>query len=120
MNINKGVVRINKNVEDKEPIIVIKKASYDLPCENILFAGFEDIIVSGESGIEKNVKGIVLKKEFEIDKVIINVNKSIKSWLINNFKAIIVTKFMCKEGTIPVIRPVTIPKNIDIKVSIMN
>ena len=76
---NKGVDKISKNVEDKEPIIVIRKASYDLPCENILLAGFEDIIVSGESGIEKKVNGIVLKKEFEIDKVIINVNKSIES-----------------------------------------
>ena len=63
--------------EDIDPIIVNKNASYDFPNEVNFCAGFVDIEVSGESGIEKNVTGIVLKKEFETERDTINVKRSI-------------------------------------------
>ena len=42
-----------------------------MPFEKKLVKGLKEIKVSGESAMEKKVKGIVLKKELEIDIAII-------------------------------------------------
>lgn len=73
-----------------------------------------DIEVSGESGIEKNVNGIVLKNEFETERETIRVKRSIIFWLFNRLRTIIVTRLICNEGTIPDIKPNSIPKNNEI------